>query len=81
MDSGNELTELYDSLSVLYGSLPSGVDSEWQEAVKSVLYGGELLADETSCYGAQQKARNLGKRKDYARRHGDGNRVTESLIT
>lgn len=77
MGSGNELTELYDSLSVLYGSLPSGVDSEWRLALRSVLYGDELLADEASCYGAQQKERNLGKRKDYAQRHGDGDRVTE----
>jgi hypothetical protein len=82
MGSGNELTELYDSLSVLYGSLPSGVDSEWRLALRSVLYGDELLADEASCYGAQQKERNLGKRKEYARRHGDGERVTEfSAIT
>ncbi|WP_246066497.1 metallophosphoesterase family protein [Halorubrum cibi] len=76
------MTELYDSLAVLYRSLPSEADSEWQEAVKSVLYGGELLADEASCYGAQQKDRNLGKRKEYARRHGNGKRVTEfSAIT
>ncbi|SFR53586.1 metallophosphoesterase [Halogeometricum limi] len=82
MGSGNELTELYDSLSVLYGSLPSGVDSEWRVALRSVLYGGDLLASEASCYGAQQKERNLGKRKDYARRHGNGDRVTEfSAIT
>jgi predicted phosphodiesterase len=77
MGSGNELTELYDCLSVLYGSLPSGTESEWRQAVKSVLYGGELLADGASCYGAQQKERNLGKRKEYARRHGNGDRVTE----
>jgi len=82
MGSGNELTELYDSLSVLYGSLPSGTDSEWKLALRSVLYGDELLANEASCYGAQQKERNLGKRKDYARRHGNGDRVTEfSAIT
>ena len=82
MGSGNELTELYDSLSVLYGSVPSGADSEWKLALRSVLYGDELLADEASCYGAQQKERNLGKRKDYARRHGNGDRVTEfSAIT
>jgi predicted MPP superfamily phosphohydrolase len=50
--------------------------------VKSVLYGGELLADEASCYGAQQKDRNLGKRKEYARRHGNGTRITDfSAIT
>lgn len=82
MGAGNELTELYDSLSVLYGSLPSGTDSEWREALKSVLYGGELLADEASCYGKQQNGRNRGKRKEYARRHGNGERVTEfSAIT
>ncbi|WP_233255142.1 metallophosphoesterase family protein [Halopenitus persicus] len=47
-----------------------------------MLYGDELLADEASCYGAQQKERNWGKRKDYARRHGNGDRVTEfSAIT
>ncbi len=82
MGTGNELTELYDSLSVLYGSLPSGADSEWKLALRSVLYGDELLANEASCYGAQQKERNFGKRKDYARRHGNGDRVTEfSAIT
>jgi len=82
MGSGNELTELYDCLSVLYGSLPSGTDSEWKVALRSVLYGGDLLATEASCYGAQQKERNLGKRKDYARRRGNGERVTEfSAIT
>ena len=82
MSAGNELTEFYDCLAVLYRSLPSETDSEWQEAVKSVLYGGELLADEASCYGAQQKDRNLGKRKEYARRHGNGTRITDfSAIT
>lgn len=82
MGSGNELTELYDSLSVLYGSVPSEADSEWKLALRSVLFGDELLASGVSCYGAQQKERNLGKRKDYARRYGDGNRVTEfSAIT
>lgn len=77
MSAGNELTELYDSLSVLYDSLPSGAAAEWQEALKSVLYGGEMLADDASCYGVQQKDRNHGKRKGYARRHGNGNRVTK----
>lgn len=82
MSSKNELTELYDSLSVLYASVPSRAGSEWKLALRSVLYGDELLADEASCYGAQQKERNLGKRKDYARRHGNGDRVTEfSAIT
>jgi len=77
MGDGNELTELYDSLSVLYESLPSGTDSEWKEALKSILYDGELLANAASCYGKQQKDRNRGKRKVYARRYGNGERVTE----
>lgn len=47
--------------------------------MKSVLYGGELLADEASCYGAQQKDRNLGKREEYAHSYGNGKRVTEFL--
>lgn len=82
MGSGNELTELYDCLSVLYDSLPEKTDSEWRQAVSSVLYGGELLADRASCYGKQQKERNHGKRKEYVRRHGNGERVTEfSAIT
>jgi len=77
-----ELIELYDSLSVLYGSLPSGTDSEWKLALKSVLYGGELLAEEASCYGKQQNDRNRGKRKEYVWRHGNWERVTEfSAIT
>jgi len=82
MSSGNELTELYDSLAVLYRSLPTDTDSEWREALKSVLYGGELLAAGTSCYGAQQKNRNEGTRKEYAQQHGNGKRVTNfSAIT
>jgi hypothetical protein len=77
-----ELIELYDSLSVLYGSLPSGTDSEWKLVLKSVLYGGELLAEEASCYGEQQNERNRGKRKEYVRQHGNGERVTAfSAIT
>lgn len=55
MDAGNELTELYDSLSVLYDSLPSATDSERKLALKSVLYGDDLLTGEASCYGKQQK--------------------------
>lgn len=82
MSSGNELTELYDSLAVLYRSLPPDTDLEWREALKSVLYGGELLATGASCYGAQQKTRNVGTRKEYAEQHGDGSRVTAfSAIT
>ena len=77
MGSGNELTELYDCLSVVHDSLPSDTYPEWKAALQSVLYGGDLLAGKASCYGAQQKDRNLGKRKDYAQRHGNGKRVTE----
>lgn len=72
-----ELIELYDSLSVLYSALPSETDSEWKSALKSVLYGGELLAEEAVCYGKQQNERNRGKRKRYVRQYGDGQRVTE----
>ena len=45
MNTRNELVELYDSLSVLYNSLPEETDLGWKRAVKSVLYGGELLAE------------------------------------
>ena len=82
MDIGNELVELYDGLSVLYSSLPEETELEWKRAVKSVLYGGELLAEEASCYGEQQNKRNHKKRKEYVRRYGDGSRITEfSAIT
>lgn len=74
---GNELAELYDSLSILYDSLPAHTDSEWGLALKSVLYGGELLAEKATCYGKQQKKRNHSKRKDYQRTRGNGNRITE----
>ena len=67
----SELIELYDRLSVLYGSLPSGTDSEWKLTLKSGLYGGELLAEEASCYGKQQNEQNRGKWKEYVRRHGN----------
>lgn len=79
MGSGNELTEFYDSLSVLYDAIPSETDPEWELALRSVLYGDELLASEASCYGAQQKKRNRGKRERYVRKHGNGDRVTEFL--
>jgi hypothetical protein len=74
---GNELAELYDSLSILYDSLPAHTDPEWRLALKSVLYGDELLVEKAICYGEQQKKRNHRKRKDYQRTHGNGNRVTE----
>lgn len=77
MGSKNELIELYDSLLVLYDSLPAGTDPEWKRALKSVLYGGELLAAEARCYGKQQNERNRGKRKDFVRRYGNGERITE----
>jgi len=75
MGAGNELVELYDGLSVLYSSLPEETELEWKRAVKSVLYGGELLAEEASCYGEQQNKRNHKKRKEYVRRYGDGSRI------
>ena len=82
MNTGNELVELYDCLSVLYGSLPAETDLEWKRALKSVLYGGELLADGALCYGAQQNTRNRGTREEYANQFGDGTRITEfSAIT
>ncbi|WP_241996782.1 metallophosphoesterase [Halorubrum sp. SD626R] len=74
--------ELYDSLSGLYNSLPEETDVEWKRAVKSVLYGGELLAEGASSYGKQQNKRNNVTRKEYVRQYGDGSRVTEfSAIT
>lgn len=74
---GNELAELYDSLSILYDSLPAHTDPEWKLALKSVLYDDELLAEKATCYGEQQKKRNHSKRKDYQRTRGNGNRITE----
>jgi hypothetical protein len=46
-----------------------------ETALKSVLYGGELLAENATCYGKQQKNRNNDKRKDYHR--GNSDRITE----
>lgn len=77
MGSGNELAELYDCLSVLYDALPTETDSEWELALKSVLFGGELLAAEASCYGKQQNERNRQQRKDYVRKYGNENRITD----
>lgn len=73
---GNELVELYDALAVVYRAVPSSAASEWQSALQSVVYGGELLADGAVCYGAQQKERNDGTREEYAQANGDGDRVT-----
>ena len=82
MRAKNELIELYDSLAILYALLPGETDPEWKLALKSVLYGGELLAEGASCYGEQQNKRNRGTRKEYVQQHGNGERVTEfSAIT
>jgi predicted phosphodiesterase len=72
-----ELVELYDSLSILYDSLPAHTATEWKLALKSVLYGGDLLAENATCYGKQQNERNHGKRRDYQRTRGNGDRITE----
>jgi len=74
---GNEPAELYDSLSILYDSLPAHTDTEWKLALKSVLYGDELLAEKATCYGKQQNEQNHSKRKDYQRTRGNGNRITK----
>jgi hypothetical protein len=42
---GNELAELYDSLSIQYDSLPAHTDPEWKLALKSVLYGDKVFSD------------------------------------
>jgi hypothetical protein len=71
------LVELYDVLGVVYRAVPPNAASEWQTALKSVVYGGELLAGDATCYGAQQKERNDGTREAYAQANGNGDRVTE----
>lgn len=40
MASRNELIELYDSLSVLYNSLPAETDPEWELALKHMIENG-----------------------------------------
>ncbi len=77
MKAGNELIELYDCLSILYASLPEETDAEWKLALQSVLYGGELLADGASCYGAQQNKRNRGTREEHIHQYGDGTRIAK----
>lgn len=77
MRAKNELIELYDSLAILYALLPGETDPEWKLALKSALYGGELLAEGASCYGEQQNTRNSGTRAEYVQRYGNGERVTE----
>ena len=80
MRARNELIELYDCLSVLYMSLPQETDAEWKLALKSVLYGGELLAESASCYGEQQLKRNRGARKEYTEWYGDGTRMKDFTL-
>lgn len=76
------LVELYDSLSVLYNSLPDETHPEWKLALKSALFGDALLDTTATCYGKQQNERNYGKRKDRVRTHGNGTRITDfSAIT
>ncbi|WP_245576022.1 metallophosphoesterase [Haloplanus natans] len=72
-----ELIELYDGLSVLYDSLPAHTNPEWKLALESVLYGGELLAEDATCYGKQQNRRNDEYRRDRVKTHGNGTRITE----
>lgn len=73
----NELAELYDVLSVVYDALPTGTCPEWGDALHSVLYGGELLADDADCYGKQQNIRNNHKQSELRRWYGNGERITE----
>lgn len=72
---GNELAELYVSLSMVYKSVPSSAAAEWQLALHSVLYGDELLADGAEPYGKQQNHRNHWSKSEYVR--SDGDLITE----
>lgn len=74
---GNELVELYDVLSVAYRAAVGNAHPEWADALNSVLYGGDYLADGTGCYGKQQNERNFMTRSDYAAARGNGDRVTD----
>lgn len=77
MGAWNELTELYDCLSILYGALPADTQPDWKRALKSVLYGDELLAEPVAPYGKQQNAESWEAEglRATTRERGSGNRV------
>lgn len=73
----NELADWYEALSAIHESLPSETHSRWKSAIESIIFGGNMLAPETPCYGEQQATRNSFKLDDYRNVYGDGDRVRE----
>jgi hypothetical protein len=76
----NELTELYEALRHIYDSLPEDTHPVWEEALETILYGGETLLPGQNSYGKQQAERNDFRMRDYRDTYGDGDGVTTFSI-
>lgn len=76
----NELAELYEALRSLFESLPEETHPVWEEALETILYGGEALLPDRIPYGEQQAERNEFKMRDYRQVYGDGDLVTTFSI-
>jgi hypothetical protein len=76
----NELVELYDALRSIHDALPEKTHPVWEEALETMLYGGETLLSEQRSYGKQQAERNEFRIRDYRDAYGDGETVTTFSI-
>lgn len=75
--SPDDLADVYDGLYTLFKHLPDDVHPIWEEAIETVLFGGEYLNSETVSYGEQQASSNDFKMSEYREVFGNGDRVTE----
>jgi len=73
----NELADLYDGLRVVLNHLPADVHPVWADAIETMVFGGEALADGARPYGEQQAERNTFGMPDYRSEYGNGSCVTE----
>ena len=75
--SPNELADYYDGIYTLLDAIPETAHPCWQEAVETILFGGEYLCSDASSYGEQQSERNKFGMTEYRTQYGDGSRVTD----
>ena len=73
----NELSDLYEAFFTLLEHLPEETHPGWVFAIESILFGGEGLAEDATCYGEQQRDRNEFKITTYRELYGDGTHVTD----
>jgi tetratricopeptide (TPR) repeat protein len=71
------LAEYYDGLYAVYQAMPDTVHPLWQEALTTVLFGGDGLAESATEFGAQQSERNDTPISVLREEYGNGELITE----